>query len=220
MLPEKAVGVKMLGQRYQLRIEPAAAAFAQDLDRAVRALFGGENIEVLSDSEDSGFRRNRLAGAPFRIAAAVPVLIKAANRFGGNVSESEFAKNVGAPIATESDDFPIIAVLGEANVSNAGNAAQRARLRKNGAPKETKSRRFGTAGPGPVFELDAGFDQAFIATADDLAEARGVAAAADVFEKQSIVEAGSPVGGKAKLAGQAHAEDAAAERVTGYGPFG
>jgi hypothetical protein len=74
--------------------------------------------------------------------------------------------------------------------------------------------------PGPVFQLGTGFDSPVVATTDDLTHARGIAAAAHIFQKQGVVEVGELEIGEAKFAAQAHAEQATAQRVPGHRALG
>jgi hypothetical protein len=72
----------------------------------------------------------------------------------------------------------------------------------------------------PVFKRYAGFEQAVVATADDLAHARGIAAATNILQKQGMVEVSEFNIGEAKFASEAHAEQATAQRVAGHRALG
>ncbi len=220
MFPEEACVVEMLRQGDKLRIEPASRTIAQGPHGALGPLFGCENVKVLRDGKNAGFKRNRVADTALRIPASVPMLVEPAHGFCRYVSEAEFAQDIGAAIAAELDDFLVVAVLGEADAHDAGNAVERTRFRKDGAPQQSQRRSFRAAGTGPVLQLDAGFDLALVAAADDLAQTGGIAAAAHVFQKQGIVEAGRAILRKTKLPGQAHAENATAQSVTRHSTLG
>ena len=71
---------------------------------------------------------------------------------------------------------------------------------------------------GPVFEFDPCFHGAVV-SADDLAQAACIAAAADVFEQEREVEAVGLVGRKLRLLSDTHAHQAAPQSVAMHCPF-
>jgi hypothetical protein len=142
------------------------------------------------------------------------VLVERADGLGGLLAEADFADDAGAAVATELDHLFIVAVLGERDLEDAADLVGGTVAGNDAVPEQADGGEAGAVGLGPVFELDAGFDGAVVAAADDLAHAGGVAAATDVFEEQGGIEIGE-VG-----AADAHAEQAAAQGVAGDGAFG
>ena len=187
-----------------LGIEPAAAALAQDLHGLAGVALEGEDVKVLGDGHDAGERGDGSADGAVGVAAAV-----------GLLGHADFADDGCAAVATELNHFAVVGVLGEGDAEDMGNFAEGAAVGQHLVPEETDGGEAGFMGLGPVLEFYAGLDGAIVAAADDLAHARGVGAAADVFEQQGVIKVGEGEIGEAEFAAEPHAEKESAEMISG-----
>jgi hypothetical protein len=220
MHPQSAFAVQRLGGFHGFGIEPATAALAQDLHGHGGAAFEGEDVKMLRNGHDASKGRDGDSGGTLWIAAAIPMFVEGPDGERGLFAQADFANNTRSAFAAHFNHFPIIVVLRQCDSDHAPNLAQRSFIGQDAVPQEAHGGEAWLMGSGPVFKLGTGFDQAVVAPADDLAHARGVAAAANIFQKQGVVEVGELLIGETQFASQAHAQQATAQRVTGNGALG
>ena len=72
----------------------------------------------------------------------------------------------------------------------------------------------------PIFKLYARLDHTIIATTEDLAHTCCVAATTYVFQQKRVIEVGQRNRGKAEFHPEAHAKQAAAQRMPRDGTLG
>src|SRR5947199_5166525 len=142
---------------------------------------------MLRDGADARQKGNLLALHAVRIAAAIPVLVKAADGLGGQLAHAEFGDDVSASVAAEAHDLRIVPMLSEADMQNSRHLRRGSSAGKNILPKQLERRKIWLMRPRPVFELDSGLHGAVV-SADNLREAAGVAAAPNVLKKERKVE--------------------------------
>src|ERR1700745_2872496 len=111
---------------------------------------------MLRDGADARQKGNLLPLDAVRIAAAIPVLVKAANRLGGELAHAEFGDDVGAAIAAEANHLLIISMLREADMKNSGQLRRCSGTRQHILPEQFERRKIWLVRPGPVFKLDPG----------------------------------------------------------------
>src|SRR5271170_4060790 len=95
----------------ELRIEPGSTALQKRVDCHLCAAADREDIEMLRDGADAGQQRDLLPFDAVRIAAAVPVLVEAAHRLGGELAHTQLGDDAGASIAAKADHLPVVLVL-------------------------------------------------------------------------------------------------------------
>src|SRR5271156_2305492 len=123
----------------QTRIEPRTTPFLKRIDRILFAAAGGEDIQVLCDRADPRQQWNLLAFHAVRVAAAVPVLIEAADSLRGEFAHAQFGDDAGATIAADADHLLIVLVLRKTDMKNSGNPGRSAGAWKNVLPKQLQS---------------------------------------------------------------------------------
>jgi hypothetical protein len=144
---------------HDLRIEPAAAALAQNLHGHGGTALEGEDVKMLRDGHDTGEGRDGGSGGTLRITAAVPVFIEGADGQRGLLAQADFAHDAGAAVAAHLNHFAVVGVLRERDSDHAPNLAEWALIGQDAVPQEAHGGKAGLMRAGPVLKLYAGFDR-------------------------------------------------------------
>jgi len=199
---------------HQRRVEPAAGAAALLVQRGLRVAGGEEDVHHLGQQRNARRQRSGLAGQPVRPAAAVPVSIQAANAHRHRVREAQPARNVGPALAARLGQF--VRDL-RAVAHDVEHRAQPLRdAHSQSGVRETKCSICGRLKP---TVLKSCLNCKVVGQVE-LADARGVAAAAQVLEQQGVVQRPQVLLAQADGLADMHAEPAAARAMTLGLPFG
>ncbi len=126
---------------------------------------------------------------PGGIAASVPMFIEVPDGDGGFSAEAQLLHDRGSAVAAEIDEFAIVFVLVRRELDEASALLQERSAGQHLLPKQLDGGKFGPERARPIGKLCACLDRAVV-SADDLAHARRVAAAAYVFQQAGVVEVG------------------------------
>ncbi len=215
-----AGAMKQVGDAHQFRIEPSTAACVHLADGLIESHAGtglrGEDVEMLSESEDARGDGNGFAAESLGIAAAVPVLVEEVDGVGGGGGETDASGDGGSAVTAQLDHGAVVGVLVKGETKDARDALCGGSAGQGAMPESGDG---GEGGPRPVEEFDVALHEAVVA-ADEQAHARGVAAAADVFQQRGVVEMGLLGGSERQLVGDAQGVEADALGVAGDGAFG
>jgi len=147
-------------------------------------VFGGEDVKMLCDGDNAGQQGNGLAAPPLGIAAAIPMLVGQADGFSGFFAQADFAGDAGAAVTPQLDHLPVVLMLSNSELEDAAHAPKRCGFGKRLVPERRHRTDRGT---GPIEKLDVMLHLPVVA-ADQHAHARRVAAAADVFKQEGVIE--------------------------------
>ncbi len=191
----------------QFRVEPAASPTADFLARLGRAAGGEKHIDHLRQQGQPGVERNVLARQTFGFAAAIPMFIQSVDALGDVFGKAQLPRNVGAALAAGLNEFlrdvTAIAKDVERGAKALGQAAAQTRVIEHEAQHMRQA---------AVEQLEVALELQIVGEVE-LADARGIAAAAQVFEQQGVVQLPLLRSGQADFSTDRHADPGAAHAV-------
>lgn len=208
-IPEGSVVADGVEGFDEVGVEPGAAAGLGDGECGIEAVTVVEDFGGLREAEDAGEHGDIVAGEAVGVTLSVPVFVEAADGDGGFFGHGEVSGDGGAAVAAEFDEFFCGGGAGAGDAHEAGDACGEAAA--GGGVAEDVAEFSGETGP--VGGFDIAFDAAVIG-AEEVADAGGVAGAAEVFEEECVEEGGALFGGEVDFPGEAHADDAGADGVS------
>ena len=168
---------------HQLRIEPGAGrGVPTSRIAASRSELVLQHVDHLRHQRDARIERNFDAAQSVRQAAAVPVLVEILDALRDRLAEPHLARDVGAALAARLDQFAgdIAAILED--VDQRAKSFGQAGLQSGMGEHEAKRLRQAAVDLlEVVFELD-------VVGQIELADPRGIAAAAQILQQQRVVQ--------------------------------
>ena len=154
MLPQRISAMQRDCGPHKFRIEPAATPLLQCFNSSLSASAGEEHVQVLRDCTDTREQRNPFPLRTLRIAAAVPMLIQAADGLCRDPPHAEFRDDTRASLAAQGNHLLGVLVLVRADADNTSYLRRRACIREHVLPEEPQRRCAGFMQLGPNSLLD------------------------------------------------------------------
>ncbi len=166
----------------KLRIEPGSRTVFDFLACRIFAIGLLEHVSDLRNQRDTGIKRNGVPGHARGLAIAVPMFVQIANALRNRFAETHLAGNVGTPLAPRLNELRgnLAAIL--KNIDDGPEALGKARLQSRMAQYKAQGLRQAAINK---FEISFEFE---VIDQIELANPRRVAAAAQVFEQQRVIE--------------------------------
>jgi hypothetical protein len=167
-----------------------------------------EDVDDLGQKRDPRQQRDLLAGEADRVAAAVPVLVEIEDRPRHGGGKSHLPGDVGTAMAARLDEVALDIAAVHRQVQDRLQPGREARLHRGVGDDEAQHLRQAV-----VEQLGVALEVVIVGDVE-LADPRGIAAAAEIFQEQRVVEVGELRHGQAEHLADMHADPAAAHAVT------
>ena len=206
--PEGGIELEALQRIHQRRVEPGAAPRARHLVRRGLAVGREEHLDRLREAADAREQRDPVTRDSHRQALPVPVLVEAPDRRLRGGREVEHPRDVGAALAARLHHFAPAAPP----LHREHQHLPRLRDRMPAGHVRHRVRRRGLR-VGPVVQLVRLLEPEVVG-AEEVAEAGGIAGAAQVLEQEGIEEVRPLRLAQPQDLPDPHADDAAPDGVT------
>ncbi len=166
----------------QPRVEPDAAAARHLFARGLRAGTGVEHLHPLGQQRDARIQRDLRAGQALWLAAAVPVFVQALDAVGHVLAEAQLARDLRAARATRLGEFAVDLAAVLHGVRDGADALGEAGLDARVPDDEVHQ-----AGQAQAHRPAVALEREVVGE-EQLADARGIAAAARILQQRHVVQ--------------------------------